>query len=103
MLRRTRKSPRNQFSCPRRRVCQKEGRQCKGLPTEDISEYVFSASSSHALLPLTKADAHCPIKHGVFGITRTCRMIILHGMEVQQMHNSWFNLVQLDIGKLDNA
>ena len=42
------------------------------LPTADMSEKVFIESSSDARLPVTNADAHWPMRHGVFGITLIC-------------------------------
>lgn len=42
-------------------------------PTADIREKVLTESSSLALLPVTYAEAHWPIRQGVFGITRTCQ------------------------------
>jgi len=56
---------------------------CVNLPHDDISAKTFSASSPVALLPSTKADAACPIRHGVLGITRICTQAlsccVMHG------------------------
>ena len=37
-----------------------------------MSEKVFMESSSEAMFPVTYAEAHCPIRHGVLGITLIC-------------------------------
>ena len=44
----------------------------RGTPQEEMSAKTFSASSPVALLPSTYADAACPIRHGVLGITLIC-------------------------------
>ena len=62
----------------------------RGSPQEEISANTFSASSPVALLPSTYADAACPIRHGVLGITLICTWPtakLLSGMKKLAMPN----------------
>ena len=65
------------FKCCSRLVTH-EGIQavaCGCSPHDEISAKTLSASSLVALLPSTYADAACPIRHGVLGMTLICAQI----------------------------